>query len=531
MIAIASFIFFTGLVGFLSWRRTRHDDLGEADGYFLAGRSLPWYVVAGSLMLTNLSTEQLIGLNGSAYLDGAAVMAWEIVAAVALVIMALYFLPRYWKTQITTIPQLLEKRFDQQTRHILGFLFLTHLVLNFLPFVLYSGALGLNGLFNVNQLLGVSISISIWIIVWLIGIIGVMYSVFGGLKAVAVSDTINGVGLMIGGLLIPILGLLALGEGNLLEGIDRIINNQKEMINPIGDSESSIPFATLFTGMALLNIYYWCTNQAIVQRTFGAKSLKEGQKGILAAAFLKLLGPFYLILPGIIALEMFGTNLGNGDIAYPRLVEAVLPTYLIGIFGAIMFGAILSSFNSGLHSCSTLFGLDIYKGVINPLADEQRIVFIGKIFGVCLAVFTMFLAPLLANAPEGIFVLMKKIGAIFNIPILAVIVMGMLTKSVTATAAKVTLFLGMITFCLFTWVLGGSIFGFEIHWLHFAALNFVFLCGLMLFMTWMKPASKASQVIDEVIDGTNEWKYVRSVSVVIVASTISLYIGLHAMAL
>ena len=191
MTTFLSFIFFTGLVGLISWWRTRKDDHGDADSYFLAGKSLPWYVVAGSLMLTNLSTEQLIGLNGSAYLSGTVVMAFEVVAAIGLVIMALYFLPRYWKSGITTVPQFLERRFDAPTRRILSGMFLVFLVLNFLPFVLYSGALGMNGLFNVKEVLGVGETASIWIMVWAIGIAGACYAIFGGLKAVAVSDTIN----------------------------------------------------------------------------------------------------------------------------------------------------------------------------------------------------------------------------------------------------------------------------------------------------------------------------------------------------
>ncbi|MGY8718328.1 MAG: sodium:solute symporter family transporter, partial [Verrucomicrobiia bacterium] len=223
MISFLSFILFTALVGFISWWRTRQDDHGDADNYFLAGKSLPWFVVAGSLMLTNLSTEQLIGLNGSAYLSGTIVMAWEVVAALALVVLALYFLPRYWNSGITTVPQILEKRFDAQTRQILSGLFLVFLVLNFLPFVLYSGALGMNGLFKVDELLGVSETGSIWIMVWAIGIVGSIYAIFGGLKAVAVSDTINGIGLLIGGLAIPILGLIALGDGSMGDGLDRIL--------------------------------------------------------------------------------------------------------------------------------------------------------------------------------------------------------------------------------------------------------------------------------------------------------------------
>ena len=199
MISFVSFVSFTALVGLLSWWFTRREDHGDANNYFLAGKSLPWYVVAGSLMLTNLSTEQLIGLNGSAYLSGTVVMAFEVVAAVGLVVMALYFLPRYWHNGIATVPQFLERRFDAQTRQILSGMFLVFLVLNFLPFVLYSGALGMNGLFNVKAILGVSEAASIWIMVWLIGTVGAIYAIWGGLKAVAVSDTINGVGLLVGG--------------------------------------------------------------------------------------------------------------------------------------------------------------------------------------------------------------------------------------------------------------------------------------------------------------------------------------------
>ncbi|GAB5561775.1 MAG: solute:sodium symporter family transporter [Synoicihabitans sp.] len=527
MISIVSFIFFTGLVGFISWWRTKDDDHGEASSYFLAGKSLPWFVVAGSLMLTNLSTEQLIGLNGSAYLNGTIVMAWEVVAALALVVMALYFLPRYWNNGITTVPQFLEKRFDPQTRQILSGLFLVFLVLNFLPFVLYSGALGMNGLFSVDELLGVSQTGSIWIMVWAIGIIGALYAVFGGLKAVAVSDTINGVGLLVGGLAIPILGLIALGDGSMGEGLDRILTDQKDKISPIGDADSAIPFGTLFTGMALINIYYWCTNQAIVQRTFGAKSLVEGQKGVLAAAFLKLLGPLYLVLPGIIALEMFGDELGNGDSAYPRLVAAVLPPYLAGLFGAVMFGAILSSFNSALHSCSTLFGLDIYQGIINPKADGRRVVWVGKVFGIVLAIFAMCLAPVIANAPDGLFTLMKKLGAIFNIPILAVIVMAMTTRSVPAWAAKICLFGGMATYCFFTWGMGETFFGMPMHWMHFAGLNFAFLCVFMFVAGKLKPSSAAAIMGEGITSGSEEWSAARWMSALVVIATLGLYIGLH----
>ena len=209
-------------------------------------------------------------------------------------------------------------------------------------------------LFGVPDLLGVNIGSATWIMVWAIGISGGIYAIFGGLRAVAISDSINGLGLLVGGLLVPVLGLVALGGGSMLAGWDVIVENIPEKLDPIGKPGENIPFSTLFTGMIVINVYYWCTNQSIVQRTFGAKSLKEGQKGILIAACLKLAGPFYLVLPGIIAFQMFGPDLTDKDMAYPSLVTAVLPSYLVGFFGAVIFGAILSSFNSGLHSLSLI---------------------------------------------------------------------------------------------------------------------------------------------------------------------------------
>ena len=191
MFSLFSFVAFTAMVATISYFKTRDDDHAHGKSYFLAGNSLTGWVIAGSLMLTNLSTEQLIGLNGNAYTHGAQVMAWEIIAAFAMVVMALYFFPRYWKGQIATVPEFIEKRYDKQTRRFLGAIFLISIFTNFLPFVLYSGAIGLSTLFGVPDLLGVSNGAAIWIMVWAIGIAGGIYAIFGGLRAVAISDSIN----------------------------------------------------------------------------------------------------------------------------------------------------------------------------------------------------------------------------------------------------------------------------------------------------------------------------------------------------
>jgi len=523
MFSLISFIAFTGLVAVVSYLKTHKDDHAHGKSYFLAGNMLTGWVIAGSLMLTNLSTEQLIGLNGNAYTHGAQVIAWEVIAAVGMVVMALYCFPRYWKGQIATVPQFLERRFDKQTRQFLGAVFMFSLVTNLLPFVLYSGAIGMNTLFNVPELLGVSDTAATWIMVWAIGISGGIYAVFGGLRAVAISDSINGLGLLIGGLLIPVLGLAALGDGNIFAGWGTIVRDIPQQLDPLGAEGDNIPFSTLFTGMLLLNIYYWCTNQSIVQRTFGAKSLKEGQKGIIIAACLKLAGPIYLVLPGIIALQMFGPELEKQDLAYPSLVAEVLPPALVGFFGAVIFGAILSSFNSVLHSSSTLFGLDIYRGMIKPEATDEETVRVGKRFGIIMALVAMSLAPFIGKA-ESLFTLMKMLAAVTNVPILAIIAMGMLTTSVSTRAAKISLFTGIVLFALANFVFANSI---GLHWLHVAAIIFAIICSLMLILSKVYPLKKSREDVVLKPETEGAWSWAKGLGFTVVVMVFLIYTFLH----
>src|SRR5690606_20211385 len=197
---------------------------------------------------------------------------------------------------------------------------------------------------------------------------------------------------------------------------------------------------------------YWGTNQQIIQRALGAKNLKEGQKGLLLASFIKILGPIIVVLPGLIAFHVFQGSLENGDSAYPLLVKKVLPTAWLGFFAAVVFGAILSSFNSVLNSSVTLFSIDVYKQHINKEADEKTIVKYGKIFGTVLAFASMFIAPLIANA-GSLFDYLQEINGIYSIPILTIVVVGYTTKRVPAIAAKVGLLSGCLLYCLSQFVL------------------------------------------------------------------------------
>ena len=306
VLTFGSFLFVTGLVAVGTYLLTRRDRHDTSEGYFLAGRSLTAGYVAGSLLLTNLSTEQLVGLNGDAFADGLSVIAWEVIAGMSLVVMALYFLPRYLKSGIATVPQFLESRFNARTRTITTIIFIFAYAAILLPMLLYTGAVWLVDALDVPNLLGINRTASLWVMIWLVGIIGSIYAIFGGLRAVAVSDTLNGFGLLVGGVMITWLGLKAINSEAPLAALAELRQAHPERFNSLGAPEQSVPFSTLFTGVLLLNLFYWCTNQQIIQRTFAAPSLAEGQKGVLLAGLFKLLAPIILVLPGIIAFYLYG---------------------------------------------------------------------------------------------------------------------------------------------------------------------------------------------------------------------------------
>ncbi|MDH3246165.1 MAG: solute:sodium symporter family transporter, partial [Saprospiraceae bacterium] len=332
-----SFLVFTVFVAAYATWRLRKDKLSTQDGYFLGGRSLTGVVIAGSMLLTNISTEHLIGMNGSAYKNGAIIIAWEVTSAIALVIGAVYFIPKYLKMGLTTIPQLLEKRFDGLTRTLVSFLVIISLVATLLPIVLYTGAINIENIFDISELIGVSRDKGIWMTVIAVGGIGAVYAVFGGLKMVAYTDTINGYGLLIGGLLVPFFALWAIGDGNLIVGMSKVFNHAPEKFNVVsrepsygpGAREAIFPFSVLFTGMIVNQLYYWAMHQSFIQRALGAVSLKEAQKGLLYTGVLKLLIPLVIVFPGIIGFYYFGDSLyDNQDFIYPELVKKVLPFWL-----------------------------------------------------------------------------------------------------------------------------------------------------------------------------------------------------------
>ena len=528
MIQFISFLLFTGFVAAYATWNLRKDSLNTQDGYFLGGRSLTGVVIAGSMLLTNISTEHLIGMNGSSYKNGAIIIAWEVTSALALIAMALYFAPRYLKMGLTTIPEFLQKRFDGLTRTLLAILLIISVVTTLLPIVLYTGALNIESIFEISNLLDISKQQGLWLTVLVVGTLGAIYAIFGGLKMVAYTDTINGYGLLIAGLTIPFLALLDIGDGNLITGLTKVYENAPNKFDVISDEisvgqgarDSILPFEVLFTGLIINQVYFWCMHQTIIQRVFGAVSLVEAQKGLIYTGILKILIPLVVVLPGIIGYYYFGDSLyEDQDTVYPLLVKKVLPVWMTGFFVAVIMGAVLSTFNSALNSAATIFSLDFYQAYINPSASEQRLVWTGKTTSAILAVFAIGIAPFVANAPAGLYQLLQQLNGIFFIPMASVIIAGFLFPKVSATGAKAGLFFGLAFYILMDLILQVNL-----HFVHIWGIEFVLNILVMHLVSSIYPRKNHYVITDVGKVDLTEWKYARPMSLVLVVVTLAIYI-------
>jgi len=475
------------------------------------------------MLLTNISTEHLIGLNGSAYKNGFIIIAWEVTSALALIVAAVYFVPTYLKMGLTTIPQYLESRFDSATRTLVAFFLMISFVVTLLPIVLFTGAINLESIFDISELLQVSQTRALWITVVGIGLIGSAYAIFGGLKAVAYSDSINAIGLFIGGLLVPLLALWDIGEGNVLAGLDRVYENSPEKFNVIGAPDSVLPFSTLFTGLVINQLYFWGMNQTIIQRALGARNLAEAQKGLLFTGALKVLVPLIIVLPGVIAYYYFGDALyENQDMIYPELVKRVLPLSLVGFFAAVVMGAVLSTFNSVLNSSATIFSIGIYQRIINREATDTQLVRAGKLSSTILALVAILAAPLVASAPEGLYQLLQQLNGIFFIPIASILIAGLFLPRISAAGAKAALLVGLTFYIVTTFIVEV-----DIHFVHIWGIEFLLNLLVMFIVSYFRPReSSPSRESQPVGLELSPWRYTKAFSIILTLIIVGIYIWL-----
>ncbi|MFD2165035.1 SLC5 family protein [Thalassotalea euphylliae] len=451
-IQLLVFFGITALIAFMTYLKCRgHSRATDSNKeYFLASGGLSWVFVAGSITLTNLSTDQLIGMNGN---QMALLAWWEFAAVIGLFILAKVFLPVYYKNNCTTTTELLEKRYgDKHIRAVIAALFLFGNIFIFLPSVLYSGSLFMKSLFNTD--------IPLIIIALSFGVIGACYAVFGGLRAVAVSDTYSGVLLIGMGILIVYLAVAAINFD--FSGIPA------ERLTMIGDDDSPLPWHILLTGMIFIQMFYWGTNQTITQRAMAAPTLEEAQKGVFAAAAIRfLIVPPMIVIPGIVSYKLYGDI---GDAAYGTLAGDILPVWLSGAFAAAIAAAVLTTFNSILNSSAALYCCDIHEKYINKDAN------VGKLNAIITVVFVtiaLALVPVYATA-DSIINLVQELFGLLSMPILSTFIVGLLFKDVHAKAAITAVIFGTLLYAFFVFVWA------PFHYIHMMCITLFSCIGMAL---------------------------------------------------
>lgn len=405
---------------YLKCRTPRAHDQNENKDYFLAGGTLSWVYIAGSITMTNLSTDQIVGMNGNQML---LLAWWELAAVAGLVLLAYVFVPLYYKYQCTTTTELLEKKLGGKgLRALISALFLLGGLFIYLPIMLYTGSLFMKSMFDIE--------LSLMAIAAAFAIVGAAYAVFGGLRAVAVSDTYSGVGVLALGLLVVFLAFQAIKFD--LSGVPF------ERLTLIGSNESPIPWHTLFTGMIFIQIFYWSFNQTITQRAMAAPNVQEARKGILAAAGVRLLVvPLIIAVPGVISFKLYGDI---GDAAYGRLVGDILPPWLSGAFAAMMAAAVLTSFNSALNSAAALYVCDIHEKFFQP---DIRVRKLATAMTVVFALLAIALVPMYAGA-DSIINLVQQLNGLLSMPILSSFFVAIFFRNVSPWAAGAAVIAGAV---------------------------------------------------------------------------------------
>ncbi len=465
---VAAFCGFLALVVGVSLYASRGRK-GAAE-YFLAGRDLPWWLIGFSLIASNISTEHFVGMAGRGYDLGLAIASYEWMAAVTLVLVGLFFLPRFLRAGIYTIPEFLEYRYDARTRTLMAVYVMAAYVLVALATVLYSGALALESVFGLDIALGI----------WLIGLLAGAYTIYGGLKAVVWSDLIQGIALLLGGVLVTVLGLRAIG------GVEPFLAAAEGKLHTVLPwNHPEMPWLAVFVGgLWIPNLFYWGLNQFITQRTLAARSLADAQRGIFLAAFLKLLIPFIIVLPGIMAAELFAGEVANPDQAYPVMMRELLPAGLTGVMFAALFGAVMSSLDSMLNSAATIFSVDLYKRHLRPQASSRGLMTVGRVATAVLALVGCLWAPLVARA-GSVFEYIQMFWGFISPGIVAAFLFGLFVPRTPPLAAFGGMLLGVPVYGLLLWRLP------EVAFLHHMAITFLVICAFMGTVTRVRPLARA----------------------------------------
>ena len=471
--------------------RSRGEDKNASD-YFLAGKALPWWAIGASLIAANISAEQIIGMSGSGYAIGLAIASYEWMAAITLILVGKYLLPVFLRAEIYTMPQFLQQRYDHRVRLVMAFFWLGVYVLVNLTSILWLGALA------INTVAGVDLNVALL----MLGIFAAGYSLYGGLKAVALTDIIQVVLLVLGGLLIAWILLDKISDGaGIGAGFQLLMDRAPEkfdmILSPSNPHYMSLPgLSVLIGGMWVMNVSYWGFNQYIIQRALAAKSIDEAQKGIAFAAFLKLLMPIIVVLPGI-AVFVMGADISAPDQAYPHAMT-LLPVGIKGLVFAALLAAIVSSLASMTNSISTIFTLDIFPS-LNKGENAANPVRVGRIVALAAMVVAMIAArPLLGNFDQA-FQYIQEFTGFFTPGIVVIFMLGIFYAKTTATAALAAAIASAVFSFLF------SVLAPELPFIDRVGVVFLLCAGLAIGLShlWPQPQSGAVE-LSEVSFGTSK---------------------------
>ena len=465
-IAYCALILFVGL--FVS--RKKKGEERDAGDYFLAGRGLAWWAIGASIIASNISAEQFVGMSGSGYAIWLAMATYEWIAALGLIIVAKYFIPIFLEKKIFTMPQFLEERFDKRVKTVMAVFWLAVFIFINLTSILYLGAL------TIEKVMGVPM---IWGIVGLAAFAGI-YSIYGGLKAVALTDVIQVVFLIGGGLITTYIALNMLGGGEgIWQGVTNLYTQAEDKFHLILDkshpSYKDLPgISVIVGGLCVANLYYWGCNQYIIQRALAAKSVGEAQNGMLFAGFIKLLVPLLVVIPGIAAFAL-NAPLEKSDEAYPWLLSNLLPVGVKGIAFAALTAAIVSSLASMMNSISTIFTMDIYRSYFRKDAGQKELVLTGRWASFGSLLIAVSIAPMLSGLDQA-FQYIQEFTGFISPGALAIFLAGFFYKRATANGALAAA-LGSFVFSTLMKFLCP-----ELPWLDRMGIVFLLCCGLIILL-------------------------------------------------
>ena len=465
---IVMFLGFIAFVIVFSMAKSRREKTSE--DFFLASRGLPWWIIGFSLIAANTSTEQFVGMNGSAAGNvSLAIASYNWMASITLVLVAIFILPHLLKSDIFTIPEFLEYRYNAAARGIMAFCTMLIYVTVTITAVLYSGGL------TIHTIFGFDLALSVWII----GIITALYTTWGGLKAVVWADLFLCTGLLVGGFCVTAYGLSAVG------GPVELYTETHGRFHMFLDSgHPELPWTVLAFGLWIPNFYYWGLNQYIAQRTLAARSLRDGQLGVLLAASMHVIMPLIVVLPGIIAIRLYhGEVSANPDAAFPILIRNLIPPGLRGFIFAAISGAVISSLASMLNAASTIFTMDIVKRHIHRNASQTALVTMGRVMTVLFVVVGCLIAPMLGDPRfRGVFHYIQDFQGYISPGILAAFTFGMIVKRAPGAAGVAALLVNITVYG----ILHLSMFE-HIVFLNKMAITFTVIILVMAAITLAKP--------------------------------------------